>query len=80
MKLEELMEMAKGKNKRASEKKSRTKKKAKNPTQAPTRNLVAKDMQDMTGAGQHSSSFDKDNSSRGRRKQDKKEIKNQMDD
>ena len=77
--IQQLLEMAKSSTKRAKQKKRRIKKKVDKPSSADTRNLVAKDMHDMTGAGQHSSAFDRAKSSRGRRKAGKKEIKNQMD-
>ena len=77
--IQQLLEMAKSKSKRVSQAKRRRKKKADKPASAANRNLVAKDMHDMTGAGQHSSAFDRAKSSRGRRKEGQKEIKNQMD-
>jgi len=79
MKLIELFEMAKGKTKRATQAKRRKKDKADKSNSNAPRNLVAMDMQ-TTGAGMHSSSSkDKEKSSKGRRKQGRKEIKNQMD-
>jgi len=77
--IQQLLEMAKSSSKRATQAKNRRKKKSKKSSASAERNLVAKDMHDMTGAGQHSSAFDRANSSRGRRKEGKKEIKNQMD-
>lgn len=77
--IQQLLEMAKSSNKRASQAKTRRKKKAKEPAASKPRNLVAMDMHDMSGAGVHGSAKSKANTSRGRRKEGKSEIKKELD-
>lgn len=75
--LQQLMEMAKGKNKRTRESKQARKKKAKNPTMDATSNLVAKFAQ-ISGAGFHGDS-DKESRNKTQRKEAKKHIKQELD-
>jgi len=77
--IQQLLEMAKSSSKRKAQAKRRRKKKADNPSKTKTRNLVAKDTYGMTGAGTHKSAHSDANTKRGRRKEDKREIKSQMD-
>jgi len=77
--IQQLLEMAKSSSKRKSQAKRRRKKKAEKPSDTKSRNLVAKDAYGMTGAGAHKSAHSDANTKRGRRKQGKAEIKNQMD-
>ncbi len=81
MKLEELMEMAKGKSKRKQAAKNARKKKADKGGLNAKSNPVLKAMGELEGRGQgaHPTEKDKTRTKQGRRKQDKKEIKNQMD-
>ncbi len=81
MKLEELMEMAKGKTKRKQAAKTARKKKAVKSSLNDQSNPVLKAMNELKGAGQgaHPTEKDKVRTKQGRRKQGKKEIRNQMD-
>ncbi len=75
VKVEELLEMAKGKTKRKTAAKNARKRKAEKPTMDDPNNPVAKFAQ-TSGAGFHDKASDK---SRKRRKEDKTQIKDQMD-
>ena len=71
--IQQLLEMAKGKQKRAAQAKRRRKKKLESPTADKTRNLAALGMQ-TTGAGQHGRKSSKD-----KRREAKKNLRKEMD-
>jgi len=77
--LQQLMEMAKSKNKRKREAKRTRKDKAKNPTLDDKINPVAKFAQ-TSGAGAHENAGGKLSSKKRQRKEGKDQIKQQMDD
>lgn len=76
--IQELMEMAKGKNVRKRAKKRAIKKKAKTPVASEQRNLAAVQMQ-RTGAGAHGTESTKEKKGRAGRRDAKKQIRKELD-
>lgn len=75
--IQQLLEMAKSSSKRKSQAKRRRKKKAEKPTMDTAGNPIKRAMDERGGTGQgaHPTSKDKENTARGRRKADKRAIK-----
>ena len=76
--IQQILEMAKGRNVRKRAKKRAIKKKAKTPVASKTRNLAAMDMQ-TTGAGAHGSESTKERKGRAGRRDAKKQIRKELD-
>lgn len=76
--IQQLLEMAKGKNVRKKAKKRAIKKKAKTPTADKLRNPVAIAAQ-TSGAGGHGTESTKEKKGRAGRREAKKDIRKEMD-
>ena len=76
--IQQLLEMAKSKSKRASQAKRRRKKKLETPTQDAKGNPVALAAQ-TSGAGYHGTEFTKEKKGKSGRREAKKSIRKEMD-